>query len=188
MTDVDEATFEDAVIGRSHERPVVVDFWAEWCGPCRTLGPVLETEIDALAGQVELAKVDIDANPALAARFDVRSIPAVKAFRNGHVVNEFLGAQPPARVRDFLTALTGPSELDRVLAELREQGEEPEAVAALERGDTEGALELLLERVAAADEARRERIRQLMLAVFADLGAEHPLTTTYRRRLATALY
>jgi putative thioredoxin len=149
---------------------------------------VLEKEVDALEGQVELAKVDIDANPALAARYDVRSIPAVKAFRNGHVVGEFIGAQPPARVQDFLGGLTGPSELDGLLAELREQGAEPEAVAALDRGDAEGALELLLRRVADADEDERERIRRLMLAVFADLGADHPLTMRYRRRLATALY
>jgi putative thioredoxin len=185
MTDVDEASFEDAVVARSHERPVVVDFWAEWCAPCRMLGPVLEREVEALDGQVELAKVDTDANPALASRYGIRGIPAVKAFRNGHVVSEFVGALPPERVRDFLAALTEPGELERLLAE---EETDPAVAAALERQDLEGALELLLTRVAGAGDDERDRIRRLMLAIFAELGPEHPLTLSYRRRLAAALY
>jgi putative thioredoxin len=185
MTDVDDAAFDEAVLARSHERPVVVDFWAEWCAPCRMLGPVLEREIEALDGEVELAKVDTDANQELAARYGIRGIPAVKAFRNGHVVSEFVGALPPERVREFLAALTEPSDLDRLLAE---EEVDPTVVAALERHDAEGALELLLARVPNADGDERDRVRRLMLAVFADLGAEHPLTLQYRRRLAAALY
>jgi thioredoxin len=173
VSDVTEQTFESDVIARSDELPVVVDFWAEWCGPCHMLTPVLENEVKAREGQVELAKVDIDANPGLAERFGVRGIPAVKAFRRGHVVREFVGAQPPQRVAEFLDALVAPSGAEELLGE----GE-----------DYEQVLGRLLTEVAEADGDRREEIRRQMLAVFEELGPEHPLTVKYRRRLATALY
>ena len=186
--DVTEQTFEQEVLERSQQLPVVVDFWAEWCGPCRALTPVLEQAVAERQGQVALAKVDVDANPELAARYGISGIPAVKAFRRGQVVAEFVGARPPAAVATFLDELTGPSAGEQLLEELRASGELPEVVAALEAGDHERALELLLGEVTGADPERRERLRGLMVALFAELGPEHPVTVRYRRRLASALY
>ena len=187
--DVTTQTFENDVVARSHELPVVVDFWAEWCGPCKTLGPVLDRETEAArAAQVVLVKVDVDANPELSQQFGIRGIPAVKAFRNGHVVSEFVGAQSPQAVAAFLDALLAPSEAAVLLDTLREQGELPEVVAALDSGDTERALAEILERIPEAEPALRELLRRLAVALFGDLGPEHPLSVTYRRALATALY
>jgi thioredoxin len=173
VTDVTDETFETAVIARSEELPVVVDFWAEWCGPCHMLAPVLEREVAAREGKVALAKVDVDANPGLSERFEVRGIPAVKAFRRGHVVREFVGALPPQGVAEFLDALVAPSGAEELLGE---------------GDDYEQVLERMLGEVSAADAGRREEIRRQMLAVFEELGPEHPLTMRYRRLLATALY
>src|SRR5947209_18326259 len=100
--DVTEIDFAQAVIARSHTLPVVVDFWAEWCGPCRQLGPLLESAVASRAGKVELAKVNVDESPMLARTYRVQGIPAVKAFRDGAVAAEFVGAQPPAAVEGFL--------------------------------------------------------------------------------------
>ena len=186
--DVTEQTFADEVIARSHEVPVVVDFWAEWCGPCRVLTPVLEREAEARAGKVELAKVDVDSNQSLAAEYGIRGIPAVKAFRDGHVVSEFVGARSPTLVAQFFDELTEPSEAERLVEELRASGELGDVVEALDRGDEERALELLLTRAEAGDAEERERARRLMVALFQKLGVEHPLSVKYRRRLATALF
>jgi len=186
--DVTAETFERDVIERSSELPVVVDFWAAWCGPCQVLGPALEREAEARSGEVVLAKVDVDAHPELAARYQVQGIPAVKAFRNGEVVAEFVGARPPAAVAEFLDELTGPSATDRLVAELTEQGELPEVVAALERDDREQAFELLLAAIVAAEPPRRDELVALTVALFGELGHEHPLTVRYRRRLASSLY
>jgi putative thioredoxin len=181
--DVTEASFESDVVERSSELPVVVDFWADWCGPCKMLAPVLEREAEARDGRLVLAKVDVDANPRLADRFGIRGIPAVKAFRNGHVIDEFVGVRSPQGVADFLDKLLAPSQAAELAA-----SESPEVREAVEGEDYERAFELLLAEIAEADPDRREQIRRLMVELFGDLGAEHPVSSAYRRRLATALY
>lgn len=111
---VSESDFEYEVIAYSNQAPVIVDFWAEWCRPCKTLTPILEKFATEAQGAFRLAKVNVDENPNLALRFEVRSIPNVKAFRDGHVVSEFLGLQPEPRVREFIRNLA-PSQIDLLL-------------------------------------------------------------------------
>ncbi|HSK24898.1 MAG TPA: tetratricopeptide repeat protein [Egicoccus sp.] len=116
--DVDQAGFEAQVIERSHAVPVVVDFWAAWCGPCRTLGPMIEQAVQARGGRVVLAKVDVDANQGLAQAFRVQGIPQVLGFRDGKVVAQFTGAQPAAEIERFLDTLV-PSEADVLVKQAR---------------------------------------------------------------------
>jgi putative thioredoxin len=174
--DVTEATFQSEVVERSRQVPVVVDFWADWCGPCKALSPALEKAEAARAGKVVLAKVDVDSNQNLGAQFQVQGIPAVKAFRDGAVVDEFVGALPPARVEAFFDGLV-PSRADELLAagdelSLREAAEaEPTrpdiavalAKARLERGAEDEALEAVENHeadFAAAGIAARVRLKQ----------------------------
>ncbi len=269
IKNVDAAAFQDEVLQRSYEVPVVVDFWAEWCGPCKVLGPTLERLATEGAGAWELAKIDVDANQQLAMQFQVQGIPTVVAFKDGRPIDRFTGAVPETQIRQFLEKVV-PSQLDMLAAEgelLWERGDDERAEQAfrsvlaadpshqvaglglagmlLERGDGAGCLdvlarlaptedvrrlqaaarltapegvevadeppadlpgrldhatvlaargryeeacELLLDIVAAKDEATSEAARLVMLDLFELLGAEDPLTTTYRRRLASALF
>ena len=129
MIDVTDATFEQDVLARSDQVPVVVDLWAPWCGPCKTLGPILEKVVDATGGTVELAKVNVDDNPGIGQAFRVQSIPAVYAIHKRQVVDSFIGALPEPAVADWVSKLTPePSEADR----LAEAGDEESLRRALE--------------------------------------------------------
>jgi putative thioredoxin len=186
--DVTEQEFPQRVLERSRAIPVVVDFWAEWCGPCRQLGPALEQAANAREGRVDLAKLDVDQAPRLSQAFRVQGIPAVKAFRDGRVVSEFVGARSPVAVASFLDELLAPPRVAGVVESLRESGELPELLAALETNEHEKALDLVLDEIAHSSPERREWLRELALAVFHDLGHDDPVTVAYRRRLASALY
>jgi len=153
VKDVTEADFQQEVVERSKKVPVVVDFWAAWCGPCRQLGPAIEQAVNARGGAVELAKVDVDSNQQLATAFRVQGIPAVKAFRGGEVVDEFTGALPPARINEFLDRIV-PSEADE------------EARAAIEAGD-----EQALRRSVEANPGNRETVAALARILLA--SGEH---------------
>jgi putative thioredoxin len=129
--DVTDQTFQAEVIDRSTQVPVVVDLWAEWCGPCKTLGPILEKVVDATNGQVVLAKVDVDANRAIAQAFQVQSIPAVYAMRDGKVVDGFVGALPEHQVQAWVDQLA-PSQEESELSKLIAAGDEASLRRALE--------------------------------------------------------
>jgi putative thioredoxin len=245
VIDVTEQDFEREVIERSKTTPVVVDFWAEWCGPCRMLGPILDRAADERDGQVVLAKLDTDANPNIARAFEIQGIPAVKAFKDGRVVDEFVGAQPPAQVERFFDGLV-PSEADMLvdngdepslrraleleptradaavaLAELLyRRGERDEAARllqnvaghfggeglaarmrledqdavdldeafrALDAGETERALQLLIDAIPSAN-GHKDDVRKLVVSILDRLGVDDPLARDARRRLAAALY
>jgi putative thioredoxin len=151
--DVSEATFEKEVLQKSFEAPVVVDFWAAWCGPCRALSPVLEKLAAEANGDWVLAKIDVDANQMLAATFGVQGIPAVKAFKDGRQVAEFVGALPEDHVRQWLKQL-GPSPADSAF----EHG-----AAREEDGDLQGAARQY--RRALAEDPSHERAKSALARV-----------------------
>jgi putative thioredoxin len=183
MADVTDATFEQDVIERSKTVPVVVDLWAEWCGPCKTLGPILEKVIESTGGKVELAKVDVDANQQVASAFQVQSIPAVYALKDGKVVDGFVGAQPEAVVTKFVESLL-PTEEETEVQKLLRAGDaeslrkvldlepdNPDAIVGLAEllaldGENEEALQLLA-RIPENAESRR-------VAAMARLGDAGP--------------
>jgi putative thioredoxin len=187
VLDVTGETFEQEVAERSRNVPVVVDFWADWCGPCHALAPVLERAVAERDGQIALVKIDVDANPDLAARFGVRGIPALRAFKDGRPVAELVGAQPPAVVSSFLDSLTAAPARERLAEELARRPGHEEIAETLRAGDYERAFELFLERLR-AEPGERDEIRAAMVDLFGDRGDEDPLVVTYRRRLASALF
>jgi putative thioredoxin len=168
--DVTDATFQTDVIDSSMHVPVVVDLWAPWCGPCKTLGPILEKVIDATEGKVVLAKVNVDENPAISQAFQVQSIPAVYVLKDGQVVDGFVGALPEHVIQEFVDALM-PSEAQLTVAQLLAEGTEGSFRAALEiepanedaivglaellvaRGESQQALDLLA-RIPESDRTR----------------------------------
>jgi putative thioredoxin len=151
--DVTDQTFQEEVLTRSMTVPVVVDLWAPWCGPCKTLGPILEKVVAGTEGRVALAKVNVDENPRIAQTFGVQSIPAVFAIAGGQVVDQFIGAQPEAQVAAFVQRLAPPpSEADTLVA----QGDEASLRKALELspghvGATEALARILIDKGDGAD-------------------------------------
>ncbi len=199
MIDVTDASFEQDVLERSKQVPVVVDLWAPWCGPCRTLGPIIEKVVAATDGRVDLVKVNVDENPRVAATFQVQSIPAVYAIHEGKVVDGFIGALPEKAVAEFVARLApGETEVDRLVAAgdeaslrkaLEEDPDHEGAVVALadllaDRGDTEEALQLLARIPETADTRRvaaKARLGDEAEAVNTNGDVEHRLDDLLER-------
>ncbi len=163
IIDVTDATFEVEVLQRSMNTPVVVDLWAEWCGPCKTLTPILEKVIGETNGRVVLAKVDVDANPQVSQAFQVQSIPSVFAIDNGQVVGNFMGAKPEAEVRTFVGELMGDAVGDEISA-LLAQGDEASLRKAIELDPSSTPARALLARFLMEQEKLAEAIEVLEAA------------------------
>jgi putative thioredoxin len=163
IVDVTDATFEQEVVERSKKTPVVVDLWAPWCGPCKTLGPILERVVGETEGGVALAKVNVDDNPQVATAFRVQSIPAVYAMKDGQVVDGFVGAQGEPAVREFVDRLL-PSDEESEVDSLIAAGDETSLRAALDLDpDNEAAINALAAMLAA--EGRGEEALELIARV-----------------------
>lgn len=210
MADVTDATFEADVVERSKTVPVVVDLWAAWCQPCKTLTPIIEKVIGETKGLVELAKVNVEENPAIYQAFQVQGIPAVFAFIDGKIVDGFMGAQPEedvvAFVQRVLDMKTGGVPLPGEDAEAGDATDGDETADASSEsttisepgGDVEPAAPALSDADADAIEAQLkelltqvkgdEEARETFLSLLEQLGPEDPRTNTYRRKLATALF
>ncbi|MBC7643846.1 MAG: tetratricopeptide repeat protein [Thermoleophilia bacterium] len=194
--DVTETSFEHDVIERSKEVPVVVDFWADWCGPCGALKPALKAAVDDRNGELELAMVNVDEHPNLSSRYKVLGIPAVKVFRDGKMIAEFMGSRPRAKIDAFLAAAlalapVGPVQTgyDRLLEQLHESKRHPGVLEALQLGYNDQALTQLLDELQKSSEGpERDELRRMMLVIFEHLGNNHPMSQRFRRKTAAALF